>query len=161
MPVDVISKNINPGPQIRPIGNEDSGYSILKVVGVISIILMIFAVVYLVLPKSKDCGNDVECFTEVANNCESGVMWESIGDGTLVKYETSDCVLTKYFYQFSDSEPIEVTEFFGDKKMTCQFSKGGFDPYLATGLAFGVDSCEGELKEAIIELRLAQLSLQG
>jgi len=110
-------------------------------------------------PKGVNC-DDSACFEQRANNCEVVEMQGTIGDGTIVKYEAQDCVLTKSISSFSETEPQEVIDFFGEKKMTCEYSKDNFDETWVQGLALGVDSCDGELKDSIIELRIAQLSLE-
>jgi hypothetical protein len=136
-------------------------YSIPKIAGAILVLIIIIAgAVYLVLPKAVDCGNDKSCFIINANECKSAVLREDIAAGTTVKYSAKACVLSKSIETFSIAEPEEVVSFFQGKQMTCAYTQNNFDSTLLDGLSTGMENCEGDLKDAITELRLAQLSLQ-
>ena len=134
-------------------------YSINKIIFLVIAVIVVIIIIYLVIPKATNCDYDKACFIEKANNCERAIVRDTIGDGSIVKYTSKDCILTKAFDEFSETEPEEVTSFFEKKEMTCSYTQGNFDPVLVESLPSGIDDCEGELKDAILELRIAQLTL--
>jgi len=135
-------------------------YSIPKMAGLAVIaLIIIIGFLYVIIPSSADCGFDKACFIEKADACESAEVRDIIADGTIVKYTTDNCVLTKEIEEFSDTEPEEVVSFFKGREMKCPYRENEFDPATIEGLSFGMENCEGNLKDAIIELRLAQLEL--
>lgn len=132
-----------------------------KLVAVVIMGFLFIILIVMIFTGTEDCGTDADCFIERANECNSARFEGTIGDGTIVEYSVEDCVLTKKISEFSDTEPEEVKSFFGEKEMICEYEKGNFNEDLIDGLSLGIDECEGELKDAIIELRLAQLSLDN
>lgn len=124
-------------------------------------IVLIIGIVLSVFFFGDETCQDVRCFSDKADDCSKVMMKGVIGNGTTVVYQAKDCVLTKYIEEFSEDEPDEVVRFFKDKKMTCAYQQGEFDDGLVRGLSIGLDSCEGELKDAIVQLRLAQLSIES
>jgi len=130
------------------------GYSIPKILTfLIILIILISALVYLLLPVSStpaiDCGDDIDCFIENADNCENVIVREDIGDGTIVKYTSKNCVFTKAIEFFNPNEPEEFVSLFKGKSMKCPYEKFGFDETLVYGLDFTDDSCKGDLEDAI------------
>ena len=127
--------------------------------GIILAIVAVAAIMFLV-PFKTDCEFDTACFFEKANNCEAARFSEDI-EGSLVEFTIStNCVLTKKITQFSDAEPPEIVALFGDKEMSCSYTKGAFDVGYTTFLG-NVNLCRGDLKEAIYELRIAQFEILG
>jgi hypothetical protein len=146
---------------VIPDDYENTSYSIPKVTAAIIILILIIALpVYFFWPKSADCGQDKVCFIDKANNCGKAAVRETIGTGTIITYATNNCVLTKSVETFAGDEPEDVVTFFKGKSMSCEYEKGSFDSILVDGISTGIDLCEGDLKDAILELRLAQISLE-
>lgn len=143
---------------------EESPYSIPKIAAAVLVMVIILAgigyLIYLALPKGTDCGNDKACFILNANECKSAVFRDDMAPGTTIKYSTKDCMLTRGIEKFNETEPVEVVSFFENKQMACSYTKNNFDATLLDGLSIGMENCEGDLKDAVIELRLAQLSLE-
>lgn len=166
-------KNNKQAPQPTPIEQPSAApqfsakpsiieqYSLVKIGAAIISLIAIVLIIYFALPSATDCSNDRTCFAEKANSCSNVVMTETIGDGTIVKYSAKDCVLTKKIETFASTEPAEVVTFFKGKEMTCKYNMNNFDVNMISGLSIGIDNCEGALKDAIIELRLAQLELEA
>ena len=138
-----------------------STYSTKKImaIAIISAIILLLIIIA-AWPKTTNCDYDNDCFIEKADNCKSAVVRSTIGDGTIVKYTTKDCTLTKEIERFSATEPQQVKDFFKNKKMTCKYEKQDFNGAMLYGLSIGIEDCEGQLKDAIEELRLAQLALE-
>ncbi|MBW2996264.1 hypothetical protein KY332_03115 [Candidatus Woesearchaeota archaeon] len=140
---------------------EDLPYSIPKITAAVIIaILILFLIVYAVWPKGTNCGFDKACFIEKANQCKKATVRNTIGDNSIIKYTTEDCILTKEIDKFSETEPEDVITFFKNKKMTCPYIENNFNTLLIEGLSTGMDDCEGELKQAILKLQLAELALE-
>lgn len=131
--------------------------NIQKIIGIAAILIGVIILIYIFIPKTTDCKTDKICFVEKANECKKAVLRDTIVEGTTVKYTTKNCILTKTIEEFSEAEPEEVTTFFKDKEMACPYTKTAFDASWIEGLSFGIEQCEGQLKDAILELRLAQL----
>ncbi len=94
---------------------------------------------------------DKNCFISVANNCENASMLFTNEVGTF-NYSTSDCVFTKTLITLNSTETEEMKNLLQGKSMTCRYEKGKFDQRLATSLIFGMEYCEGDLKEALAQL---------
>ncbi len=132
-----------------------------KIIAISAIALAVLLLILIaVWPKSTNCDYDNDCFIEKADNCKPAVVRGTIGDGTIVKYSTKNCILTKEIESFSETEPQQVIDFFKNKKLTCKYEKQNFNGAQLFGLSIGIEDCEGELKDAIEELRLAQLALE-
>ena len=127
--------------------------------GIVLVIIVVSAIIFFA-PFRTNCNFNTACFIEKANNCESALFVEDI-EGSIVEFTISpQCVLTKKITQFSPAEPPEIVALFGNKEMTCSYTKGGFDVDYTTFLG-NVDLCRGDLKEAIYELRIAQFEILG
>jgi hypothetical protein len=72
---------------------------------------------------------------------------------------TSLAVLTKTVESLHESEPAEMVELLVGKSMSCTVTPEMDLRELTTGFLSGVRFFQGALKEAIFELRLAQLVL--
>jgi hypothetical protein len=130
---------------------------LIVVAGVGFVVILAFLIIS-VIPFTEGCGFDRQCFLDKANNCEASILKEDL-QGSIVRYESStDCKLTKRFERFSDTEPEEIEILFKQKDMTCTYSQGNLDPDLVS-LVGGIEFCEGNLKDSIYELRLAQIAL--
>ena len=140
---------------------EKPRFSLVKLASIILPAILIIVVIIFLIPTSTKCGFDQFCFIEKAELCESVEMKDNIGDGTIAKYEAKDCILTKEIETFSQTEPIEVINFFQKKTMECRYEQNNFDASLIQGLSIGIESCQGSLADAINELRLAQIALSS
>ena len=123
---------------------------VIVLIGIIYIIFSLFSI--------KSCDTE-QCFIERANLCKQTTFEQDFA-GSTVLYTTKDCVLTKEITEFSGDEPIEIVELFKGKKMQCYYEKDNFNELLIEDLTSGIEDCEGELKDAIYELRIAQLALE-
>ncbi len=110
--------------------------------------------------EKVDCGEDVSCFVQNAQRCSPAVMERRIA-GSVMRYETTDgCTFIKSFSVISASEPRPVHELFGGKMMTCTYEKGSFDMRWINTLTGDIARCEGELRDAFVELMSAQEELE-
>ena len=115
--------------------------------------LLIISLIYFTWPETTDCGYDKQCFMEKANACKKAILRVEIADGTIVKYTSKGCSITKIFEEFSKTEVQEVIDFLKAKEMKCDYKKGQFNILMIEDIAGGLEYCKGELKDAIIELR--------
>lgn len=106
---------------------------------------------------SEDCGYDKQCFIEQANNCAKTSVKEDIAGSTILYY-ARECKLKKKIDEFAEDEAEEVEAFLRGRTMECMYEQGNFDEELINGLLGGIEQCDGELKEAIYELRIAQFT---
>ena len=119
----------------------------------------------------KDCSQDKNCFIAEAKKCNDAVYQQPL-EGSIVEFssskiketkesESNNCVIKKRFKSFAESEPKEIKDLFKDLEMTCSYKKESFDAALANDLIAGIETCDGLLKDAIYELRIAQIELEA
>ena len=119
---------------------------------------ILVGILLIALPREAvSCGNEA-CFQDAANACAPATLRLSTTTNAVYSYETKNCGMTKRIESFG-SEPQAIQDLLQGKEMTCTFEKNAFDPALLT-LAGGIEHCNGSLKDAIVELRIAQLSLR-
>lgn len=133
----------------------------------------------------KDCARDKNCFLAEAKKCNDAV-YEQEFEGSIIEFSSgkltaeesaaagnnnkesnnkennnkNDCLITKRFKTFSSQEPKEIKDLFEDLEMICSYSKEDFDSTVANDLVAGIEKCDGLLKDAIYELRIAQIELE-
>ena len=105
-----------------------------------------------------DCGFDKGCLYDFANDCDNAVYHQT-EEESLVRYEVDGCNLVVSFERFSPDEPVEVTSFLREKSMRCPYSRKDFDLSWTESFLAPLEFCEGELKESLFTLRLAQARL--
>jgi len=92
-----------------------------------------------------------DCFITKANDCEEVNITVSENFGT-VSYASSGCVFTKTMQGVSANETAEIRELFDGKSLTCTYEKGNFDPRWINSLVFGIEYCQGDLKDRIVDM---------
>ena len=120
--------------------------------GIVTVLL------YSVFTGPVDCGTDMECFSERAMRCEH-VLGEIDIQGSVLALQARDCVLDKRIRSFDPSEPPEIQALLGNTSMRCPYPEGAFDTALLS-LGGALYACEGELKDAVAALQLAQQELR-
>ncbi|MEA3430759.1 MAG: hypothetical protein U9R08_05780 [Nanoarchaeota archaeon] len=124
----------------------------------IIVVALIIVIVLITSSGVKNCIDDA-CFIQEAQKCGKATLFKD-EVGSSIKYEIkSECVLEKSISEFADDEPVEIINLFGNKVMTCPYIEQGFNVELIDSVVSGIDSCNGELKDAIFELKLAQYEL--
>jgi len=109
-----------------------------------------------------DCSYDKERFLRFCRVGWAATVAERFAGG-IVRYqyapgsELAPPVLTKTIEGLHESEPLEMVELLVGKSMSCEVTSDLVLRELTAGLLTGIRHFEGELKEAIFELRLAQL----
>ena len=96
--------------------------------------------------------SDKDCFMQAANDCKdlSLAITEDVG---IFKYSSSkDCIFTKTAVTLNESEPQDMKSALEGKSFTCNYEKGKFDQRLVTSLIFGMENCDGPLKDALGQL---------
>jgi hypothetical protein len=96
------------------------------------------------------CGK--ECFVSAANACRNASMLFANDAGTFNYSVNPRCIFTKTLLTLNSSETQEMKNLLQGKNMTCAYEKGKFDQRLVDSLIFGMEYCEGGLKEALGEL---------
>ncbi len=92
-----------------------------------------------------------ECFIASANNCDADGLTLTEDAGTFT-YVSKGCVFTKTLVR-TEGTP-EIKGLLEGKSLTCAYEKGSFDARWVNSLVYGVELCEGELKDAIVGLLL-------
>lgn len=131
---------------------------VIEVVGVACGIGLLIAFVLFGLTSSQGC-EGIDCFVATANECGKATYYEMFSE-TEMEFSTADCVLTKKVSSFASTETEEVIELFSGKEMNCPYEKGNFPTEWMEGIASGMEDCQGELKETIYEVQLAQYVLE-
>lgn len=99
------------------------------------------------ITTTKTCETK-ECFISAANNCEN-ISLKSTEEYGAVNYSAKDCVFTKTIVGLNDNETQEMQDLLEGKYFTCNYTKGNFDQNWTASLMFGIENCEGELREII------------
>ncbi len=102
-------------------------------------------------PATSGCA-DQSCFITAANNCEDESLTLSDEVGTFGYSSTTSCIFTKTLLGLNESETWEMKNSLEGKSMTCKYEKGKFDSRLVTSIIFGMEYCEGSLKDALGKL---------
>ncbi|MBN1544236.1 hypothetical protein JW898_02110 [Candidatus Woesearchaeota archaeon] len=123
---------------------------VLAICGAIFIVLVAY---YIVHPSSSQGCDTAECFMEAANECQNATFTAQETIGT-VKYSSEGCVFTKTLVKSSKDELPEVKALLEGKSLTCRYELGEFDRRWVTTLIYGINYCEGGLKEALGEMLL-------
>jgi hypothetical protein len=124
----------------------------------IGAVVIIAFIVISIIPFAEGCGYDKSCFIDAANKCEETVVREDLDGSTILYRSTENCAIIKEFEDFSGSEPEEVQLLFEGKQMSCTYTMDNLNEDFVS-LVGGIEFCDGELKQAIYELRLAQIAL--
>ena len=102
-------------------------------------------------PNSTIC-NDKDCFVSAAMDCDA-INLTTTEDIGVVRYSSSaDCVFTKTIVSLNANESREMKNLLQGKSMICRYQKGGFDQRFVTSLIFGMENCQGELRDILGQL---------
>lgn len=111
-----------------------------------------------------DCGYDKERFLRFCRAGWSATVAEHFAGG-VVRYHyspasgSSPAILTKTIESLHESEPQEMVDLLVGKSMSCEVTPEMDLRELVSGFLASIRLFKGDLKEAIFELRLAQLIL--
>jgi len=117
------------------------------------ILLMLGILLLLVACKGQQPVTSVcdskDCFIAKANNCEdiNINVTEEFGS---VNYASKGCVFTKTVLSMNDTE--EMRKLFEGKTLSCIYEQSRFDRRWVDSLVFGIEYCEGELKDRIVDM---------
>ena len=104
------------------------------------------------LPVADAACTTKECFISLAGDCKE-ISLTFTEDAGVLKYSSSkDCVFTKTLVSLNADETQEMKNLFEGKSLTCRYEKGKFDQRWVTSLIFGIEYCEGELRDILVEL---------
>ena len=93
-----------------------------------------------------------DCFIASANDCKGIAMTLTEKAGIFTYASSTDCVLTKTLVRLDPSETPEMKDVLEGKSMTCKYKKGEFDERWVTSLIYGIEYCDGELRDNLAEL---------
>jgi hypothetical protein len=103
--------------------------------------------------KNVTCGNET-CFIAAANNCENMSLTVTDDVGTFSYSSSGSCIFTKTLVSLNANETQEMKNLLEGKNMTCIYTKGKFDQRWVTSLIYGIENCQGELKDRLGDLTL-------
>jgi hypothetical protein len=98
--------------------------------------------------KTFVCDSE-ECFIEKANNCEDVTLNATEEYGTLA-YSSKNCTFTKTLLSTTGEE--EIRKLIEGKSLSCTYEQGKFDQRWISSIVFGIEYCDGELKDRIVDL---------
>ncbi|MDO8661065.1 MAG: hypothetical protein Q7K43_04195 [Candidatus Woesearchaeota archaeon] len=125
-----------------------------SILGIIAIVLVVILVPFLVFRASlTNCGGDVACFGSLADQCKPA-QYEGTIAGATVSVVARDCRLTKTIIALPETEPDAVKSIIVGKSMTCVYPYLGFDKVYVTKITGNLQTCSGELVDAIRQLTL-------
>ncbi|MCX6778328.1 MAG: hypothetical protein NT157_05600 [Candidatus Micrarchaeota archaeon] len=104
-------------------------------------------------PASPGCGNEA-CFITAANNCESMNLTVTDEVGTFSFSSSKSCVFTKTLVSLNANETREMKNALEGKSMYCIYEKGNFDQRWVTSLIYGLENCQGDLKDRLADLTI-------
>ena len=93
-----------------------------------------------------------DCFIASASDCKEMSITLTEKAGVFTYASSTDCVLTKTLVRLDTSEAPEMKTLLEGKTMTCKYEKGQFDERWVTSLIYGIENCDGELRDNIAEL---------
>lgn len=102
-----------------------------------------------------DCGDDKDKFVDAANKGVPAFL--SMNDeGAIFECEVDDkFIFHKKLVKIDDKEPNEMKILLNGKSLKSKYEKGKFNRNLLDTLTIDIDDCEGDLKDALAELREA------
>jgi hypothetical protein len=105
-------------------------------------------------PLTNATCSDKSCFIQAANNCENMNLTLTDNVGTFSYSSSKYCILTKTLVSLNANESQEMKNLLEGKNMTCMYEKGKFDQRWVTSLIYGIETCHGNLKDALGDLTL-------
>lgn len=101
--------------------------------------------------QATACG-DKDCFILAANDCKNLTLVIT-DDAGVFKYSSSGgCVFTKTLVSLNESETSQMKLLLTGKSFSCNYEKGKFDRRLVESLLYGMENCDGELKDILGQL---------
>ncbi len=117
--------------------------------GVASSLIVSFVVP--IIPK--DCAT-TECFIEAANDCRKAKL-EVVDDADMLwRYRVAAFCrgFEKTLVVLNDKETARMKELLEGKSLSCNYTKENFDKRWLASVIFGLENCDGELKETLGQL---------
>ena len=102
-------------------------------------------------PANSSC-SDKTCFIAAANDCENVNLTITDNVGTFSYSSSDSCIFTKTLVSLNANESQEMKNLLEGKNMTCIYERGKFDQRWVTSLIYGIENCQGELKDRLGDL---------
>ena len=110
--------------------------------------------------ETRDCGTDKKHFVELTGMGWPAMVRETFAGGVIrVEYDNAG-TLTKTLESLDPSEPQQLVDYLVGKSMTRQVQSGDDMGELVNSFVQSIVLFEGELKEAILRLRMAPMLLE-
>ncbi|MBT3408736.1 hypothetical protein HN415_08730 [Candidatus Woesearchaeota archaeon] len=123
------------------------------------IILLSFILLFFFNNSVENC-SDLDCFLEKANKCEkSSYIYDNneiIFEVSSNKFGDNTCQLTKKVIGLPSLEPSIIKEAILNKELKCIYNMDEFNQKWINTLLGGLNDCEGELKNSLYEIAIAQ-----
>ncbi len=142
---------------------KNMGFSLLFLAMIIMIVFILALILnnsYTgILQKSPSIGStqdmlqqEKQSFIDTANQCKEASIVIDVA-GSKLGIIAKDCVLTKSFMSFADSEPQDIITLFKGKSMQCSYASITADDL---SLTTNIQNCDGALKDSIYRLKISQ-----
>jgi hypothetical protein len=105
-----------------------------------------------IAPSTNATCEDEACFIAAANNCENMSLTVTDDVGTFSYSSSKYCIFTKTLVSLNANETQEMKNLLEGKNMTCIYERGKFDQRWVTSLIYGIEYCDGELKDRLGDL---------
>ncbi len=105
-----------------------------------------------IAPSTNATCGDETCFIAAANNCENINLTVTDEVGTFSYSSSESCIFTKTLVSLNANESQEMKNLLQGKNMTCMYERGKFDQRWVTSLIYGIEYCQGELKNRLGDL---------
>ncbi|MDE2001484.1 MAG: hypothetical protein KGI60_02875 [Patescibacteria group bacterium] len=89
-----------------------------------------------------------DCFSALANDCRN-VEYAYTNDVGSFAVSSYGCVFTKTLMTLAGENASPVKDAFEGKNLTCAYDRGSFNDSWVSSLFTGLDSCAGQLKDAL------------
>ena len=103
-------------------------------------------------PTTGEACTTKECFFAAANACKEARLSLTEEAGTFTYRVSAGCTFTKTLDTPDPSETQELQKLLKGASMTCSYTQGKFDSRLVNSLVFGIEKCQGRLREILAQL---------
>ena len=135
----------------HPLAGKRGGKIMVGII--VSLLLVSSALTLYLIFVPKEC-TTAECFVKAANDCRKAKL-EIVDDADMFwRYRAAAFCggLEKTLVFLNDKETAPMKELLEGKSLSCRYKQGNFDKRWVTSLIFGLENCEGELKENLGQL---------
>ncbi|MFH0713594.1 MAG: hypothetical protein V1722_03550 [Candidatus Micrarchaeota archaeon] len=161
MPADKAKSKNNP---VETPALQENKPGLGKFLGIVLIIFVVLFVIiflvafgsifayYLFSAQNAAACDSKDCFITHAQSCENATLNFNETYGLVHYNTTGNCTFTKTLVHLQAGESIEMKSAIEGKSLTCAYTKDNFNENLVNDLVQGIENCQGELKNTIMQM---------